>query len=129
MANNYCETSAFLNVPADKLEQAAQIVDREVESFDEDEDWGYCGVEAEMEGDGVWFHSDGVIIDHLEQIAKALVEELEIDEPFYASWSYTCDKPRIDEFGGGALCVRRGKDTIWFDAMNHVHNIVEKEAE
>jgi hypothetical protein len=64
--------------------------------------------------------------DHVEQIARALIEELELDKPFYCSWAYTCSKPRIDEFGGGAFAIVRGKQTYWIDAMGAVMDQVEK---
>ena len=66
-------------------------------------------------------------MEHVEQIARVIIEELEIDEPFYCSWSYTCEKPRIDQFGGGALVVQRGKDTKWVDAMNFVHEYIRQQ--
>mgnify|MGYP003589551477 CR=1 FL=1 len=76
-----------------------------------------------MESEGVWFHvEESGNTDHVEAIARALLEELEMDEPFVCSWAYTCSKPRIDEFGGGAMVVRRGHETIWVDAMDSARN-------
>ena len=119
MANNYLEYSSFLEVPADKIEQARSIVAREIVKLEEEDEWGYCGIYAEVEAKGVWFHAEeSGNTDHVEAIARALVEELELDEPFVCSWAYTCSSPRIDEFGGGAMLVRRGHETVWVDAMN-----------
>lgn len=126
MANNYCEASSFLEIPEDKIEKAQEIIDRVEKELEEDEDYGYCGCQAELEKGGVWFHGDeSVDVNHVEDIARALVEELELDKPFYCSWAYTCSKPRIDEFGGGAFVIVRGKQTFWIDAMNHVMQQVE----
>ena len=117
MANNYLEFSAMINLPADKIERAREIVAREIARLEEDDECGYCGTLAEVESDGVWFHvEESGNTDHVEAIARALVEELEIDEPFVCSWAYTCSSPRVDEFGGGALLIRRGCETIWVDA-------------
>ena len=119
MANNYLEYLAFLEVPADKIEQARAIVAREIARLEEEDEWGYCGTCAEVDPKGVWFHAEeSGNTDHVEAIARALVEELEIDEPFHCSWAYTCSSPRVDEFGGGAMVVRRGHETVWVDAMN-----------
>lgn len=124
MANNYTQFSAFLQVPADQLDLAQVIIDRETERLYEDDDEGYCGVKADMERDGVWFHEEeSGTPTHCESIARALVEELHLDEPFVCSWAYTCSKPRIDEFGGGAFLVRRGKPTIWCDAEQQVRTV------
>ena len=119
MANNYLEYSSFLNIPAEKIERAREIVAREIEKLEDDDECGYCGTLAEVENEGVWFHvEESGNTDHVEAIARALVEELELDEPFVCSWAYTCSSPRVDEFGGGAMVVRRGHETIWVDAMN-----------
>jgi hypothetical protein len=126
MANNYCEGSSFLDIPEDKLEKAQEIIDRVEKELEEDDECGYCGCQAELEKGGVWFHGDESINpEHVAEIARALVEELELDKPFYCSWAYTCSKPRIDEFGGGAFVIVRGKQTYWVDAMSHVMNQVE----
>ena len=121
MANNYLEYSAFLEVPAEKIEQARTIVAREIARLEADDEWGYCGTGADVEGKGVWFYAEeSGNTDHVEAIARTLVEELEIAEPFCCSWAYTCSRPRIGEFGGGAMVVRRGYETIWIDAMDAV---------
>ena len=119
MANNYLEYSAFLEIPPAKIEQARAIVAREIAKLEADDEWGYCGTRADVKGKGVWFHAEeSGNTDHVEAIARALVEELEIDDPFCCSWAYTCSSPRIDEFGGGAMVVRRGHETVWVDALN-----------
>lgn len=132
MANNYCQCSAQMSIPKGKADQAQAIVDRITKELEEDESEGYVGIDVEVEEGGVWFcHGEYANNDHIEMIAKALVEELEIDEPFYCSWSYSCSKMRIDEFGGGAMKVQRGKDTVWVDAMSYIHDtqISDKERE
>ncbi len=127
MADNYTQFSAFLQVPADKMDLARVIIDRETERLQEDDEYGYCDNLACMDRDGVWFHTEeSGNPEQVEIVARALVEELKIDEPFICSWAYTCSKPRIDEFGGGALLVRRGKPTIWCDAERKVRSIDER---
>ena len=124
MANNYLEYSAFLEIPSDKIEQARAIVARKIAKLEDDDEWGYCGTCADVEERGVWFHAEeSGNTDHVEAIAKALLEELEIDNPFCCSWAYTCSKPRIDEFGGGAMVVRRGHETVWVDALDQAKAI------
>jgi len=127
MANNYTETSTLLALEKEQHEKAKEIIAREIKAFEDDEDEGYCGIEAELEQDGVWFHQDeSANVQHLETIARALIEELEIDEPFFCAWAYTCSKPRLDEFGGGAFCIKRGQETYWVDAMSHVEEWASK---
>ncbi len=121
MANNYLEYSAFLEIPPAKIEQASEIVARKITEMEDDDKWCYCAAGAVVESRGVWFHSDeSGNPDHVEIIARALVEELEIDEPFCCSWAYTCSSHRIDEFGGGAMLIRRGYETLYMDAMGSI---------
>lgn len=131
MADHYIESSSFLNIPREKLEIARNIVNRVVRELKDSEE-GYCGCSAEIEGavgpasSGVWFHGvESTNVEHVEMIARALIEELEIDEPFFCSWAFTCSKPRIDEFGGGAFVMKRGYQTYWCDARNHVEQQLE----
>ena len=125
MANNYCESSSKLALPVEKLEKAKAIVARVTEEFEANPDEGYFGAEVQVEGAGVWFcHDESANPDHIETMAKTLLDELELDEPFVFSWSYTCSKPRLNEFGGGACVVQRGQPSMWFDAQSLAENYV-----
>ncbi len=125
MADNYLQFSEFIEVPAAQHPQADAIIKRvkaKIEAEDE-----YFGVCVELEHRGVWLYADEHgDTDHLEALVRALVEELEIDEPFTCAWSYTCSKPRIGEFGGGAMVVRRGYETLWADAESAVDEMDRK---
>jgi len=123
MADNYCIASSFLEFPEAKKSQVEAIISRIAKEIEEgyeagEEEYSYLGVDIDVEHNGVWFHTDESLIpEHVERIARAIIEELEIDSPFYCSWAFTCSKPRIDEFGGGAFAIVRGRDTHWVDAM------------
>jgi hypothetical protein len=125
MADNYCQSSSFMVVPAGKLAKAKEIIDRVLETIGAEE-----GTECQIaiqEGTncGVRFHGDEYFdTDHAATVARALVEELEIDEPFYCSWAYTCSKPRTNEFGGGAFVVQRGYQTHWIEASQAIKDFV-----
>jgi len=123
MANNYCQGSSFLHIPKHDLERARKIIDRVVDDLECAHD--YCGCHAVIDDDGsdtgVWFYDEEYIEPtHVEKIARTLINELEIAKPFYCSWAYSCSKPRIDEFGGGAFVIVRGYETYYVDAQNHV---------
>lgn len=126
MANNYCETSSFLPIPVELKDEARAIAFRVDQELRDDPESECCDIVWEIEDDGIWFHGDeSANVEHMEQIARAVIEELELDKPFYASWAYTCSKPRIDEFGGGALVIRRGRPTFWIDAVRACQQHVE----
>jgi len=117
MANNYQQSSSFINIPQDQLEQARQIV-AEVESALEDRE-GVVGFTAEVEEEGVWVHSEEWFdTDAAHELFTALVDTLDLPGQHLCSWAYTCSKPRIDEFGGGAFVVQKGKPTVWVDAVS-----------
>lgn len=121
MANNYCEMSALLKYPTDRKEDVLGIIEIAVNEIEASGD--PVGVAIEVLPAGVWFYSEeSADVDHVEHVTRALVDGLEIDEPFYCSWAYTCSKPRIDEFGGGCFVIVRGHDTYWVDAQRECHN-------
>lgn len=131
MANNYCQFSAWMNIPHDKIDKARSIIEKAEEEIEKNDNYVGCLVDIEEYAienkPGIWFHEEeSGSPEHVAQIAEKLVNELEIDEPFFCSWAYTCSKPRIDEFGGGAFAVKRGQDTYWIDAMNHALNHVRE---
>ncbi len=131
MANNYQESSSFLEVPEEKLPEAQEIITRIVEELEAGEE-EYCGCSAEVQGlegrqsCGVWFYGvESINVEHVAVIARALIEQLELDAPFICAWAYTCSKLRIDEFGGGAFVIKRGYETYWCDARIHVERQLE----
>ena len=129
MANNYCESSSKLYLKPEHLEKAREILARvagEIEADPEDS----LGVLIDVDDDGVWFRGEESINpDNVAMVAQELLDELEIDEPFVFSWSYTCSKPRIDEFGGGACALKRGQPAYWVDAMSMAQNHFKNKAD
>ena len=123
MANNYMQSSSFLDVPPEHLEQAKEIVERMERNLETTE--GYVGVKTVVEDKGVWFtEEESITMEHAVDIAQVLIDELPcFDETtrFVMSYCYYCSKPRIDEFGGGAVLLRKNKESEWFDATNLAH--------
>lgn len=136
MANNYCQFSGILEIPKETKEQAVAIIrkagmdhliseklaeeDEESLEYDDERGVSFEGAEVFVDGERneVWFHSEEAgSIDAVEAVARALIDYFRIDDPFVLSWAFTCSKPRVDEFGGGAFCIVRGKETHWIDAM------------
>jgi len=123
MTNNYWQTSSFMFISKDNLNLAQPIIDRAIaEILSEYVNYNCC---VEVQEAGVWFRDNKMNFDpdHAEKIARALIEELEIDESFYCSWAYTCSEPKINEFGGGAFVIQRGYETCWVDAGHHVQEM------
>ena len=121
MANNYCQYSAALVLPKGREEEAVQIALRVAGELEKED---FCETDWAVEDKGtkepyIWFSAEeSGNVGHAEQIAKAVIEEMKLDKPFVLSWANTCSKPRLDEFGGGAFVVQRGRDTVWVDATS-----------
>jgi len=120
MANNYCQSSTFVDIPENQIEEAKTIVsqvEKELESSDE----GYAGFMTKFSDDGVLIYDEESIDpNHVEFLIKELVEQFNLPGKHLCSWAYTCSKLRINEFGGGAFVVQKGKDTVWVDAVQEV---------
>lgn len=112
----------MIPIPDGKEKQAQEIINRISEELDKTE--GYSGYDASIEGNKVWIrHEESINQEHVNALVNALVEELEIDDPVTVSWAYTCSKPRVGEFGGGAFVVVRGKGSAWVDAADEAEQI------
>lgn len=134
MANNYQQSSSWLDIPVDKIEQAKEIVQRETLRLSKqeaaemgDDDFAVydagCHASVIDEDEGVWlYHEESFNPESAETIARAVIEELELDGPFFCTWASTCDKPRLGEFNGGGFVVARGKKTYWIEASQAIED-------
>ena len=135
MANCYILSSSLLTLPEEKLDDARKILEKVTNHLEEDSEDGYVGYDASVidnpanihEAVGVWIrHNESINTSHVEILARTLLEELDLPEPFIFSWAYTCDAPRSDNFGGGACCVQKGKPTLWVDAVRELNFLRER---
>lgn len=118
MANNYVSGSCILEFPADKAERAMEVAKRVIYEIEEDQDH-VIEVEVEFSDKGIWFHEmETFNPDTVAAIASAVIDDLELDDVFVFSWSYSCSKARVDEFGGGACAIAKGYPPLWIDAYD-----------
>jgi hypothetical protein len=142
MANNYLQYSTNYDFPrkvseeeSDKIlqiimkagaEEYSSVYDEEIDEDTPLEDQ-YIGTSLDMENSGVWFYAEesgepNVVI----AMIQALQEYFKDEETHAFSWAYSCSKMRVDEFGGGAAAIKRGKDPTFVDALSYVLNEMEK---
>lgn len=125
MANNYTQSSSQLEIPKEKHDQAKAIIDKFTRQLEDDDD-EYCGIQVELESDGVWIYGEETFDpDQAAELVQTLLDELEIEEPFAFSWAHTCSKMRLDEFGGGACLVRKGLPYEMIDARNYIESLIK----
>lgn len=123
MANNYCYTSSLLEIPREKISDtnwndALQNIMSEAIHKYEEEDGHEFYTYYSLTEDGILFQSENADIDGILYISRYIIEKLEIDIPFYCSYAYTCDRMRLNEFGGGSFLVVRGENTEYTDSCN-----------
>lgn len=124
MANNYCESSTFIDIPAPLHHEAGMIATR-IAGECEVED-GCFDVQTEMRPEGLLLTGEEYFnTSHAERLVRALVEELDLPDPIVVTWAFWCSKPRPGEFGGGGFLVRKGKNTVWTDAENTLRNLID----
>jgi hypothetical protein len=129
MANYYCDGSETLEIPENKWDRVMGILVKEQEQIEESDD-GCCQVDIDLneEHHHIWFHTgcqDYLNMDHVERIVKRILEEAEIDDPFFMEAAFTCSKERSDGFGGCGFRAQRGRDTLWINT-NDIHTKEEE---
>lgn len=125
MANYYCTFSAFLAVPQHLMERAQFIINRQIWLLERlDECFPECEVVPRDDGDAhgfIIFAEEQGEPDHAAGLARAVIEGLELDTEFVASWAYTCSRTRVDAFGGGGVVVKRGYKDYYVDARGELY--------
>ena len=102
MANNYMQFSE--TIPCADDEQKRWLL-----TALEEEEEHVC--EHGEEEDSIWVYSeDEANLDVLVALVCAFQEKFNIEEPWSLEYASTCSKPRIGEFGGGAVFCYKGKD-------------------
>lgn len=112
MSDSHLNYSVELQIPAGKLELAKKIIKDEGDRLETYTSF----VEIDEKRMMLWFHDDdgfASLEELVEPIARALIDGLEIDEPFILEWANICDKPVCEQFGGGAFVIMRGCETYW----------------
>ena len=70
------------------------------------EDWAF---EAEEDKDGIWLHSESGGIDAVCAFVQYLLRQFDREGRVRFEWSYDCNKPRLNAYGGGAAIITAGE--------------------
>lgn len=126
MANNYMQYSAILYFSQDPEQREIErqwcelVLGEEPRKGKPKKEWHAVWDEvldnmdvefdlcADIEEDGVWFSDESGIADlsQVAHFAQSFLKKFGKPGDYFAmSWAFTCDKPRIGEFGGGAMFV------------------------
>jgi hypothetical protein len=109
----------------DYFEQARKFYNAE---FGEDaasyaDDWV---VTYKDEGDHLWLHSEeSTVIDMVAYVIAAFQKKFKCELAWQMSWSAGCSKPRIGEFGGGAVVVYKG-ECHWINARSWADDLAKE---
>jgi len=109
MANYYTNFSALLDVKTpENARRALEIYaqDCDDEHGDPYEDNFCLEPEGKEPASELWIHADvSGSPDSVSDFVIRCAKEFGFDGLWALQWSHTCDKPRIDSFGGGALII------------------------
>ena len=116
MANNYCMFSETIDdLTSDEAAWlTAYMADLEVGENGK-------GFDSEMEDGGLWVYSEGETgsgdIDQVIDMVQKFLKKFRPDRAWVASWAFTCSRPIVGEFGGGAVVIT-ATDTKYVDARS-----------
>lgn len=121
MANNYLQFSEMLKLENEDQKKWALVRLHELqearneefleslkpEDRDKFEDYSEdLGFQWELEKDGLWLYAEeGGDPDKVAAFVKDFLAANDPEGVWTLSWAETCSKPRIGEFGGGAIFV------------------------
>ena len=122
--------NGITNYPAD-LKEKMRAANEDI--FDEDGVVQYTITDASLEdGDPttVWvYFDDGDMQVTVAILEYAMATMPEMLSPQGFEWADTCSRPRIGEFGGGAVALWRGKDTQWMNTSYWLSQVLSSEGE
>lgn len=121
MSSTYLEYSTEMKIPKGKMDVAKRII-ADAAKNDPELDTGFLEIQEDRET--IWFHTNNEwdnLEDAVEPMARALIDGMESDEPFYFEYAFTCEKPVLGQFGGGAFVIMRGFDTFWINPEEMAH--------
>jgi hypothetical protein len=106
MADNYTQFSTILDVGTKENVTKALAIAKTMPDPE-----GFEDLTFEVEADGgadteLWLHADEwFYTDYVVNYVTAVAKELKLKGKWGFAWANTCSKPRIDEFGGGAVVI------------------------
>jgi hypothetical protein len=90
--------------PEQKLRLLAAL--EELDNTDE----GPACLYDEDSAEGVWAYTEEWgDVERLVEVVAAWQTSCHVADPWILTWAETCDKPRLDEFSGGAVAVFKGE--------------------
>jgi 3-deoxy-D-manno-octulosonic-acid transferase len=114
MADNYTQFSTL--IPYQTQAQRDWLVMALDKAADSDEG-AICQYEIEERESAIWVYAEEYgDVQRLADLVAEYQEEYVTVPPWILSWSETCSKMRLDEFGGGAVAVKGGQQK-WFNPM------------
>lgn len=105
MADNYFLFSEEVKTESD---DAAKWIEQRLEAARKDDEGGICSFERK--GTKVWVYSEEYVdMNRLVDILAGYQKTFGDQKAIVLTWAYTCSKPRLSEFGGGAAVIVGGR--------------------
>jgi hypothetical protein len=118
MANYYTLSSTSITIPPDEFPRAKELIVALLNAYEEENGFADISVEF-IDKDEIWIHGDESFdIELAVQVIQLVLDNFTLPEPYIIlSWAFTCSKPRVDSFSGGACLIQRGKEPQYFDPV------------
>jgi hypothetical protein len=130
MANNCLLFSTQLEeLSQEELDWARKELEERRKKFEDNVDEEDVGFSFEVDDKEatVWLYDEEYgDPSKLAGFIQAFIKKFRPHMTFYFSWAETCSKPRLYEFGGGAIGVSADK-IVWVDPAEEVQKKLEKE--
>ena len=136
MANNYTQFSETIdNLTPEELEWWNKELATNSEQYEEDyHDWSDdrdrgTVDDAVIENNSIWFRAEeSGDIDAVVNSVQRFLKAHRPDDYFILTWADSCSRPRVGEFGGGAVFVT-ADDRLWNPVYQWVSKIQNQTSE
>ncbi len=127
MANNFVQTSFKVECSTEDAQKLLDMADERRGLFEAQEIDESLGASFQHDTDGVWIHDDeSANVDGLIELLQEWMGEVGGELPIHFEWANTCSKPRLDEFGGGAVVIWPDGEVEWVNTTQWVSERVEE---
>lgn len=109
MANNYTQVSVILVVPKEQADWFQEKISDENFLLQE-AGCEYVDINIEDTEGGLWLSGDSFDVHVVSTVIQHMFKHFNSNKHFVIQWADTCDKMRVDEFGGGSVYI--DKDQI-----------------
>jgi hypothetical protein len=126
MHETYNNTYSTFTFQDKDLKEVTEIVKSHIQSASSEDDWDEMDDDCMSENNSEWQDNECITLngntltltsneygffdaDDFTDLLQILVDREFLPDGTIITWGYTCSRPIIDEYGGGAACIKRNQ--------------------